>query len=163
MKFADPIWLLAGFFVCVALVWLYRRFDRWQRTALTHFAAGHLLQQLTVSFSQGRRNLKHILFVLGVAFLFAALARPQWGFRWEEVKRKGIDILFAVDTSKSMLAQDVKPDRLTRAKLAVTDLVNKLDGDRVGLIAFAGGAFLQSPSHLITTPSANRSMRSTPV
>ena len=61
------------------------------------------------------------------------------------MKRKGIDILFAVDTSKSMLAQDVKPDRLTRAKLAVTDLVNKLDGDRVGLIAFAGGAFLQSP------------------
>ena len=67
------------------------------------------------------------------------------GFRWEETKRKGIDILFAVDTSKSMLAQDVKPNRITRAKLAVADLVNKLDGDRVGLIAFAGSAFLQSP------------------
>ncbi len=145
MKFADPLWLIVGLIACAALVWLLRRFNQWQRSALKNFAAGHLLQQLTVSFSRRRQNLKRILFVVGVSCLFIALARPQWGFRWEETKRRGIDILFAVDTSKSMLAQDVKPDRLTRAKLAVTDLVNKLNGDRVGLIAFAGSAFLQSP------------------
>ncbi len=145
MKFANPLWLIVGLIACAALVWLFRRFDKWQRAALKNFAAGHLLQQLTVSFSRPRQNLKRILFVIGVGCLFVALARPQWGFRWEETKRRGIDILFAVDTSKSMLAQDVKPDRLTRAKLTVTDLVNKLDGDRVGLIAFAGSAFLQSP------------------
>jgi len=89
--------------------------------------------------------LKHLLIIAGVACVFVALARPQAGYRWEETHRKGLDILFAVDTSKSMLTQDVKPDRLTRAKMAVNDLVNKLDGDDVGLIAFAGDAFLQSP------------------
>ena len=145
MTFAEPIWLVAGLIGCLALVWLYHRFDVRQRAALAQFASGHLIGQLTASFSQGRRTLKRLLYIAGVACIFAALARPQWGFRWEEVHRKGIDILFAVDTSKSMLAQDVKPDRITRAKLAVTDLVNKLDGDRVGLIAFAGDAFLQAP------------------
>ncbi len=74
-----------------------------------------------------------------------ALARPQFGFKWEEMKRHGIEILFAVDTSKSMLSTDVKPDRLTRAKLAVDDFVAKLNGDGVGLVAFAGNAFLQCP------------------
>src|SRR5262249_22199924 len=70
---------------------------------------------------------------------------PQVGFEFQETHRKGLELLFAVDTSKSMLAQDVKPDRLTRAKLAVTDLVTKLNGDGVGLIAFAGSSFLQCP------------------
>ena len=145
MTFAAPIWLLAGLLVCVTLLWLYHRFDRRQRAALTTFASRHLLGQLTASFSPGRRTLKRVLYVAGVACIFIALARPQYGFRWQEVHRKGIDILFAVDTSRSMLAEDVKPNRITRAKLAVTDLVNKLDGDRVGLIAFAGDAFLQAP------------------
>ena len=145
MTFAEPLWLLAGLAACVALVWLYRRFDARQRAALTTFASSHLLGQLTASFSTPRRAFKRVLYVAGVACVFIALARPQWGFRWEETRRKGIDILFAVDTSKSMLAQDVKPNRITRAKLAVSDLVGKLDGDRVGLIAFAGDAFLQSP------------------
>jgi len=71
--------------------------------------------------------------------------RPQWGFQWKEVKRKGLDILVAVDTSKSMLAEDVKPNRLERSKLALKDLVKKLRGDRIGLIAFSGRAFLQCP------------------
>ncbi len=145
MKFAEPYWLFIGLFACAAVASLYIRFNRRQRTALSTFAAGHLLNQLTASFSPRRQHLKRSLFLLGVGLLFVALARPQWGFRWEETKRRGIDILFAVDTSKSMLAQDVKPDRLTRAKLAVTDLVAKLEGDRIGLIAFAGSAFLQSP------------------
>jgi Ca-activated chloride channel family protein len=123
----------------------YWLFDARQRAALAKFASPHLLAQLTASISRGRRLLKRLLFITGVAFLFIALARPQWGFHWEEAHRKGIDILFAVDTSNSMLAQDVKPSRLARAKLAVNDLVNKLGGDRVGLIAFAGTAFLQSP------------------
>ena len=116
--------------------------------ALTTFASPHLLDQLTHSVSAGRRTLKRVLVMVGVACVFVALARPQAGYRLEETHRKGLDILFAVDTSKSMLAQDVKPDRLTRAKLAVNDLVDKLDGDDVGLIAFAGDAFLQSPMTL---------------
>jgi Ca-activated chloride channel family protein len=71
--------------------------------------------------------------------------RPQWGFSWEEVRRSGLDILIAIDTSKSMLAGDIKPNRLERSKLAVKDLIKKLRGDRIGLIAFSGNAFLQCP------------------
>jgi Ca-activated chloride channel family protein len=145
MQFAQPLWLLAGLAACAALVWLYRRFDSRQRVALTQFASARLLPKLTSSVSASRRLAKRVFFALGVALLFVALARPQAGFEFQETHRKGIELLFAVDTSKSMLAQDVKPDRLTRAKLAVTDLIAKLNGDGVGLIAFAGSSFLQCP------------------
>jgi len=145
MKFAQPIWLLIGIAACATLLWRYRKFDRKQRADLAKFASDSLIAQLTSSVSTTRRNLKRVLVVAGVALIAIALARPLVGFRWEEAKRKGLDLLIAVDTSKSMLAQDVKPDRLTRAKMAVEDLLQKLEGDRVGLIAFAGNAFLQCP------------------
>ena len=145
MQFAQPIWLFAGLVACAALVWQYRRFDRGQRIALAQFVSARLLPKLTSSVSASRKLVKRILLTLGVAFVFIALARPQAGFEFQETHRKGLELLFAVDTSKSMLAQDVKPDRLTRAKLAVTDLVAKLNGDGVGLIAFAGSSFLQCP------------------
>jgi Ca-activated chloride channel family protein len=145
MKFAQPIWLFVGLIACAALLWRYRRFDARQRTELKKFASESLIGQLTASVSAPRRQLKRALVVAGIAFVGIALARPLAGFRWEETKRKGLDLLLAVDTSKSMLAQDVKPDRLTRAKMAVEDLLGHLDGDRVGLLAFAGNAFLQCP------------------
>lgn len=145
MTFAQPYWLAVGLIVCALLVLAFRLSGQARRRTLEKFAAGHLLPQLTAGLSPQVRLIKQTLWVLAVAMLFTALARPQWGFYWEEIKRRGIDILIAVDTSKSMLAQDVKPDRLTRAKLAVSDLVDQLGGDRVGLIAFAGEAFLQCP------------------
>src|SRR5438046_2329804 len=83
--------------------------------------------------------------MLGLALAIVSLARPQWGYIYEDVKREGLDLLFAVDTSRSMLSNDVQPNRLERVKLAGQDLVNQLQGDRVGLIAFAGRAFLQAP------------------
>jgi Ca-activated chloride channel family protein len=88
---------------------------------------------------------KQLLVVSGIAAGFATLARPQWGFRWEQERREGVDLMFAVDTSKSMRATDLRPDRLTRAKLAVSDLLREFPGERVGLIAFAGEAFVQAP------------------
>jgi len=145
MQFAQPIWLFAGLAACAALVWQFRRFDQRQRVALTQFASARLLPKLASSISTSRKLVKRVLFTLGTACVFIALARPQAGFEFQETHRKGLELLFAVDTSKSMLAQDVKPDRLTRAKLAVTDLVTKLNGDGVGLIAFAGSSFLQCP------------------
>jgi len=145
MQFAQPLWLLAGAVTCAFLLWRYRRFQTQQRAILARFAAVRLLNRLTASVSPTRRKAKEALFVLGVAWLFVALARPQAGYEWQETHRKGIEVLFAVDTSKSMLTQDVKPDRLSRAKLAVHDFVDKLNGDSVGLIAFAGNAFLQCP------------------
>jgi Ca-activated chloride channel family protein len=145
MKFVQPIWLLVGIIACAVLIWRYRRFDRTQTSLLAAFVSPHLAKRLTRSFSPGRRQLKRILFLAATACLFIALARPQAGHRWEETRRKGLEILFAVDTSRSMLAQDVKPNRLTRAKLAVEDILGKLNGDGVGLVAFAGNAFLQCP------------------
>jgi Ca-activated chloride channel family protein len=145
MKFVEPIWLLAGLIACGALVWTWRRYDARQRAALATFASSHLHAQLTASFSTVKRNWKRGLFLAAIACLFVALARPQAGYRWEEVTRRGIEVIFAVDTSRSMLTPDVKPDRLTRAKLAVDDFASKMNGDSVGLIAFAGNAFLQCP------------------
>src|SRR5205085_6770051 len=80
-----------------------------------------------------------------IFFLMLALARPQWGFVWEEANQRGRDILVAIDTSRSMLAEDMAPNRLTRAKLAALDLLRLAKNDRLGLIAFAGSAFLQCP------------------
>jgi len=83
--------------------------------------------------------------LLGLALAVISLAQPRWGYTFEDVKRKGLDLLIAVDTSRSMLSNDVQPNRLERVKLAARDLINELQGDRVGLIAFAGRAFLQAP------------------
>lgn len=145
MKFAEPLWLLIGLLACIALVVIFRLATRARQRKLETFAASHLLPQLTASVSGPLRLIKQILWVAATACLFIALARPQWGFYWEEIKRKGIDILIAIDTSKSMLTEDVKPNRLDRAKLAVTDLLDEIGGDRIGLIAFAGESFLQCP------------------
>ena len=145
MKLAEPLCMLAGLAACGALAWAWRRYDARQHAALATFASPHLRAQLTASFSAARRNWKRGLFLAATGCLFVALARPQAGFRWEDIKRRGIEVIFAVDTSRSMLTPDVKPDRLTRAKLAVDDFVSRLDGDGVGLIAFAGDAFLQCP------------------
>jgi Ca-activated chloride channel family protein len=85
------------------------------------------------------------LVLLGLSLALLSLAQPRWGYTFEDVKRKGLDLLIAIDTSRSMLSNDVQPDRLERVKLATQDLINELQGDRVGLIAFAGRAFLQAP------------------
>jgi Ca-activated chloride channel family protein len=141
----HPGWLVAGLLACLGLIWTWRRYDARQRRALAELVSPHLHEELTRSMSTSRRRLKRASFALAVALLFVALAEPQLGFHWEQVKRRGNDIIFAVDTSRSMLTPDVKPDRLTRAKLAIDDFVGRLDGDAVGLVAFAGSAFLQCP------------------
>ena len=145
MQFAHAIWLVAGLAACALLSFSFVHFHRKGQIALQKFASGRLLEQLTQNVSVRRRQIKRILILAAVAALFVALARPQAGFEWKEVKRKGIDILMAVDTSKSMLATDVKPNRLERSKLGIMDFVSKLQGDRVGLIPFAGTAFLMCP------------------
>src|SRR3954466_5212590 len=117
-----------------------------QRQALmTQFIQARLLPGLTVGLSTRRGRLRVALLTFAVICLIITLARPQWGFDWEEAKQRGLDVVVAIDTSKSMLAEDVAPNRLTRAKLAALDLKRLAQTDRVGLIAFAGGAFLQCP------------------
>jgi Ca-activated chloride channel homolog len=136
------LWLLAlvpaaiGFFI-----WALRR----RREALRQFAEARLLAALTPDLDERRQRWRAALVVAAVGLLVLALAGPKWGFHWEEVHREGVDIVVALDTSRSMLAEDVKPNRLARAKLAVEDLVKRLKGDRIGLVAFAGSAFVQCP------------------
>jgi Ca-activated chloride channel family protein len=123
------------------LWWSWRK-----RQALVRlFVSERLLPQLLEGFSPTRRKLKMGLQVAAVLFLMLALARPQWGFVWEEANTRGRDILVAIDTSRSMLAADMAPNRLTRAKLAALDLLRLAKNDRLGLIAFSGAAFLQCP------------------
>lgn len=144
-QFAEPIWLTAGCAVLIALALLFIATERraWRR--LQRFAAPGLVARLTASHSRHRLWFKHGLLMAGVLLLSAALARPQWGADWEKAETRGIDIMIALDTSRSMLAEDISPNRLERSKLAILDLLESVRGDRVGLIAFAGNAFLQCP------------------
>lgn len=115
------------------------------RRALTTFAEEPLLPRLAPDIARRRRVARDVLRLVTLVACVVGLAGPRWGFHWEEVRREGVDLVVALDTSKSMLAVDVKPNRLERAKLAVLDLLRLLRGDRVGLVAFAGTAFLQCP------------------
>src|SRR6202162_5396622 len=142
VMFTHPAWLPAGFIACLCMLWLWRRYDARQHAALARFVSAHLRAQLTQSVSIGRRRIQRGLTLAALALLFAALAGPLVGYRWEQVSRRGNEIVFAVDTSRSMSTPDVKPDRLTRARLAIDDFTRELDGDAVGLVAFAGEAFL---------------------
>jgi len=145
VQFHQPLWIFAGLGVSALLVSLYFWSTRKRQATLNNFASSQLQNSLIQNVSTTRKRIKFTLIVMAVFFLFVALARPQYGFRWVDVKRKGIDILIALDTSKSMLAQDIKPNRLERARYAILDFIEKLEGDRVGLMPFAGSAYLMCP------------------
>jgi Ca-activated chloride channel family protein len=145
MRFAYPqmLWLLAG--TVLLLLWFLRWAAQKKHALARQFIQARLLPQLTVGLSARRDTIRSGLVVLAVASAFLALARPQWGFDWEEARQRGLDVVVALDTSRSMLAEDVRPNRLTRAKLAALDLMKLGRTDRFGLVAFAGTAFLQCP------------------
>ena len=145
MNFAHPkiLWLLLV--VPPALMLFLWWAGRTRQRLLTAFIQARLLPDLTVGISRERELIRNILLTAASAALLIALARPQWGFTLEETRIKGLHIIVAIDTSKSMLAEDVAPNRLARAKLAAIDLMQTAKSDRLGLVAFAGGAFLQCP------------------
>src|SRR3984893_14289129 len=145
MRFSHPGWLPAALLAVLLLIWLWRVYDARQHAALAKFVSAHLRDQLTRSISPAKRRTQRALFLAAVICLFVALAGPLLGFRWEEVSRRGNEVIFAIDTSRSMLTPDVKPNRLTRAKLAIDDFAKQLDGDAVGIVAFADTAFLACP------------------
>jgi Ca-activated chloride channel family protein len=117
----------------------------WKRRAQRRFAEPALLRQLAPDRSFFKPHLKLFLLLLGLALLTLGLVNPKMGTKLETVKREGVDIVFAVDVSKSMLAEDIAPNRLEKAKRLVSEIINVLGSDRVGIIAYAGQAFPQLP------------------
>ncbi len=144
LTFGEPLWLAALVLVPVfgGLYWSsQRRGDR----LVARIVAPRLREELVGSVSRGLRAVRATLILAALACIAAALARPQMGFVETEVKQRGRDVIIAIDTSRSMLATDIAPTRLARAKLFAIDLLRLVKGDRVGIVAFAGSAFLQTP------------------
>lgn len=145
MSFARPemLWMLA--LTVPLLSWFLWWGWRKRQTLIRQFVQSRLLAQLTVGVSRGRQKLRLLLLVAAVALILLALARPLYGFVWQEVHQRGLDIVVAIDTSRSMLAEDLPPNRITRAKYAALDLMSAAKSDRLALEVFAGTAFLQCP------------------
>ena len=144
LRFEHPeylYWLIAIPVFAVGYFFLYR----YQKKILQKFVSDVLFPQLAPAASRAKRIIKQSFFLLALAFLIIAWANPQVGTRIEEVKREGIDMFIALDVSLSMKAEDIRPSRLEKAKRDVSALIKKLTGDRVGMIVFAGDAFVQFP------------------
>ena len=146
MKFAVLYWLLAALVVVPVCVLLVRWGARRQRAMLDKVIAARLREQLLRSVDYGKRKFRTALWLLAVTTLLVSLARPLFGHREIKVERPGVDLMVALDISKSMLAEDMgKSNRLYSAKSAILRLIDRSSGDRVGLIAFAGEAALIAP------------------
>ena len=144
MKWGNPdilVWLP----LAIPLLWILFALLRRRRRALEELVDPAMIPVLAPRWNPARAKAR--LWLRGAAFvlLLLALARPQWGFHWEEVRRKGLDMVVALDTSRSMMASDIKPSRLQQAKWGIRDLLRNLRGDRVGLVPFAGSSILQCP------------------
>jgi len=144
MRFAEPLgWMALGLVpVLLALyIWALRR----RRRDLRRFLSAELVGRLAFGRSMEREVVRAILLAAGLLLLSLALARPQWGMRLEPVTVRGIDVVIALDASDSMLAADLRPNRLARAKAAAAELIERLPLDRVGVVGFAGSADVECP------------------
>ena len=144
LRFANPqifwlLWLIAAVLVLTIYAVKKRKAER------AMFAQNPMLKDMTRDISGGKIVLKGLLIVAALFFIIIAAIDPQIGTKVEEIKREGVDIIVAVDVSTSMMAQDIKPNRLTKAKHELRSFIDKLKGDRIGIIAFAGAAYPHCP------------------
>lgn len=138
----EYLWLLTAL-VPVALLFVW--FQLWRRKGLKAFGKTALVTQLIPDLSNSKHIIKFALLSLAYTFIILGFANPQVGTKQEKVKRQGIDVMIAVDVSNSMLSEDVKPNRLLRAKNFVSNFIDELNNDRLGMIVFAGRGYLQMP------------------
>lgn len=132
--------------IVIPIMWLlFIARMRWKKKAIARFGDPEIVARLMPDYSPGKLRTRFILYTVAWVFLILGLSNPRIGSKYEEVKREGIDLIIALDVSKSMLAQDLKPNRLQRAKQAVNKLLDKFGDDRIGLVVFAGEASLQLP------------------
>lgn len=143
-RFAEPEYLLLLLIIPVLLgIFIVSRIKR--RRSILRFGDPKLLSPLMPNVSVIRPTVKFIMQVVAVVLLSVVIARPQFGTRQEEVKRQGIEVMIALDISNSMLAEDVQPNRLAKAKQVLSRLIDEMNNDKVGLVVFAGDAFTQLP------------------
>jgi len=144
MRFAEPMFLWGLLTLPLfALLFIYAYHRR--KMLASRFVSLSMLPKLSTSVSPWRRLSKVTLLLFAIAFLFVALARPQWGRKMEHIERRGLDLVLLQDISLSMLAEDVKPNRLTRSRHEISSFLESLSGDRVGLVAFSGEAQVMVP------------------
>ncbi len=144
MRFDEEIYF---YFLAIIpmMILLFILLQVWKNRTQKKFANSDLLKRLTPDKSDFKSSLKLIIILLGITFLTLGLVNPKIGTKLETVKREGVDIVFAVDVSKSMLAEDIAPNRLEKSKRLVSEIINQLNSDRIGIIAYAGQAFPQLP------------------
>lgn len=133
------------FLIFPVMILLYIGLMYWKKKTQRRFAEPTLLKRLTPSKSSFKGGLKLLFLLLGLSGLILGLANPKIGTKLETVKREGVDIVFAIDVSKSMLAEDIAPNRLEKSKRLVSEIINQLASDRIGIIAYAGQAAPQLP------------------
>jgi len=143
-RFANPDFLYLLLLLPVVIL-LYFLNEVRKRNALRRLGDSNLVSGLVPEMSGIRPLIKFILQLIAVAAGIIMLSRPQFGSKIEDVKKQGVEVIIALDVSNSMLAEDIQPDRLTRAKQAISRLVDNLDNDKIGLIVFAGDAYIQIP------------------
>lgn len=144
IHFENSIWL----WVLIALPILFLLFmltQRWRKKAIDRLGDSGLISRLMPGFSIKRRWFKFLCYLASLGLIIFAIANPQMGTRLEKVKRQGVDVVIAIDVSRSMLAEDIKPNRLQRSKQFVSKLIESMSNDRVAMIVFAGNAYLQMP------------------
>jgi len=144
MNLAHP-WILHFLWLAPLTALLFIVYNRQKTRAMERFADPELLRRLTGDIQRGKRILRSASLLAGLILMILALAGPRWGSHYQEVSQKGVDIMIVLDVSRSMLVEDVEPDRLERAKREISDFIHVVQGDRVGLVAFAGAAFTQCP------------------
>lgn len=139
------VWLLHFFWLLPLAGVALALYGRQKKRAMERFADPGLLAQLTGQDLKRRRFFKGLFLLTALALMLFALAGPRWGSHYQEVSQKGVDIMILVDVSPSMRVEDIKPDRLERARREILDFLTVVQGDRVGLVAFSGAAFVQCP------------------
>jgi Ca-activated chloride channel family protein len=144
LQFAKPEYFY-GLLMIPLFIIIFSLMLSWKKKALHRFGELKLVNKLIPDRSKNRLVIKFLLLLLAYTFMIFGLANPQIGSKLKKVERKGIDLVIAIDVSNSMLAQDIKPSRLMRARQSISKLVDKLKNDRIGIIVFAGHAYTQLP------------------
>jgi Ca-activated chloride channel family protein len=151
----ENIIFLSGLAVVPLVVFLFWRLLKWKKETSAAIGDPSLVKELLKNYSPKKFNLKFLLSVIALAVVIIAIANLQRKGKMENVTRKGVDVMIVMDVSKSMLAQDIKPSRLERAKQLVNKIIERMENDRIGLVLFAGRAYMQMP---LTTDHAASKM-----